>query len=1313
MSRENHLIEYLKRIKSKLKSQEMSVMVGAGFSKNVNNDLYPSWWQLLADMVKHMHGKKFEEEYNHIKQGPRRIDRKTFIENKINMYIDETGPLKVASKYMDLHGYRESIDTYIELRTPYIVTVDNQKYLRHFVGETTKDMLLSDEDLSAHRKLVNLPWNNIYTTNYDNLLEKCIDENIEKEILAQIDALENALNALEEKTVENNKERDLLERKVNESQKEEESDKIILRGSDSVIESSTALPVANSSKNNAAQQSDRLKLLSLESEIGFSSRQVLQKEKELGRLKSLLKSCPSVVIRSSQLALKRTRNVIKLHGSRRTEESSTFGFDDDARKQYIITQDDFDTYPTKHEAFTQLMRISLLQESFCLVGFSGVDPNFLAWIGWVRDVLFKDREKDNSNGEEKIYLISPSKRAAKGEPDYGKSTFYENQRIASIPLLEDICIDFLERETGKKLSDRSSKKGVLNLLFDYLQSETFMPSPELAVEVSHRAKFNQLCESLPRFTTDVAKDGLDKVIEGLSSLEQLKKYNRFPSIVFSYDFRRQTFLDQTDVYLDLIQDDPSKLRIFLPAVSFFLQVQLYPQSILFYDKLKIVEKLAGLSKDISQALYGEFLLLSLKDAIWYDNEQSIKKIERELLEIADIHIKQERCYLMALNALLRLKFDELDEQLNQWDAREHWIIKKAGLLSHFDVGKAKGLLLQDEVEIIQERLYELELNRYLEYSLLKDDSQNNDRYKYLKESGLHTIQSSLDYLVNEIKEKPGKILPYGEGKHTISNGISLSHTDKDLQSIQLVGLMLDSGYPFSMYDSAFSSAQKVYQALVNTLKYRWLPVIQSTLQFSDVKFIKRMAQDFILINHGQEAYEKVCNYMQTAYFNSKTPYRYKENMIVYLTELINIVHAEKWDAFFILMWIENLERIGEKSHRRSAWNEYLYKALPLIQRASTIAKVVSDCLDLNYNRNDFDAVVQYLYHLASNPLVKTNAESIRILTGNEFIKVIGSLTESPENLFLLGNTESLLSAAEKELIYEQLQSLDFEKVKNVRFWRVVLYFTKGDREILFKIKNAILKSDSLWNAGFTENGASRGDFIGLRFLKPSEKYPGIEWNADEVIRIYSSLLEVLKKINKFLAKRDDRDFFGDVLEEMLFFIKQESSILCNIAGFDSTLENVTATLNKQREFDNPLTGLISGEQNKVLWSLDEIVAKIEDFEHWTSSKVYMDTLVNKILLQKVPTIEACLDTLSYLVTEYKERSEFKPYSRALVAILTQYKNYPLDNGDHAYIEERLVKIALVLDNWGEKDNIVRHYLELLESSRFNNVAYTLAAKLTN
>ncbi|WP_161782792.1 SIR2 family protein [Pandoraea sp. E26] len=67
--------------------------------------------------------------------------------------------------------------------------------------------------------------------------------------------------------------------------------------------------------------------------------------------------------------------IVKLHGSLRTGS------------RLIVTEEDYRSYPTKFAPFVNTVQQSMLENVFCLVGFSGDDPNFLAWTGWVRDRL--------------------------------------------------------------------------------------------------------------------------------------------------------------------------------------------------------------------------------------------------------------------------------------------------------------------------------------------------------------------------------------------------------------------------------------------------------------------------------------------------------------------------------------------------------------------------------------------------------------------------------------------------------------------------------------------------------------------------------------------------------------------------------------------------------------------------------------------------------------------------------------------------------------------------------------------------------------
>lgn len=63
---------------------------------------------------------------------------------------------------------------------------------------------------------------------------------------------------------------------------------------------------------------------------------------------------------------------------------------------FIITEEDFRTYPRVFAPFVNMAQQIMMENTMVLLGFSGDDPNFLFWSGWVRDNL--------GSGAPNIYL---------------------------------------------------------------------------------------------------------------------------------------------------------------------------------------------------------------------------------------------------------------------------------------------------------------------------------------------------------------------------------------------------------------------------------------------------------------------------------------------------------------------------------------------------------------------------------------------------------------------------------------------------------------------------------------------------------------------------------------------------------------------------------------------------------------------------------------------------------------------------------------------------------------------------------------------
>ena len=83
----------------------------------------------------------------------------------------------------------------------------------------------------------------------------------------------------------------------------------------------------------------------------------------------------SVVTSVEEIPMANRPRIVKLHGS--------FA----AQFPLIVTEEDYRTYPMKFAPFVNTVQQAMMETVLLLIGFSGDDPNFLNWSGWVRDNL--------------------------------------------------------------------------------------------------------------------------------------------------------------------------------------------------------------------------------------------------------------------------------------------------------------------------------------------------------------------------------------------------------------------------------------------------------------------------------------------------------------------------------------------------------------------------------------------------------------------------------------------------------------------------------------------------------------------------------------------------------------------------------------------------------------------------------------------------------------------------------------------------------------------------------------------------------------
>ena len=87
--------------------------------------------------------------------------------------------------------------------------------------------------------------------------------------------------------------------------------------------------------------------------------------------------------------------IIKLHGSFPSQ------------RPFIVTEEHYRRFPRDAAPFVNVVQQSLMENALVLLGFSGEDPNFLQWIGWVRDHLGESAPRPYLCG---VHDLSDSRR---------------------------------------------------------------------------------------------------------------------------------------------------------------------------------------------------------------------------------------------------------------------------------------------------------------------------------------------------------------------------------------------------------------------------------------------------------------------------------------------------------------------------------------------------------------------------------------------------------------------------------------------------------------------------------------------------------------------------------------------------------------------------------------------------------------------------------------------------------------------------------------------------------------------------------------
>lgn len=127
--------------------------------------------------------------------------------------------------------------------------------------------------------------------------------------------------------------------------------------------------------------------------------------------KELISRKYNLISRCQDLAHVNSPRLIKLHGTLHSQAMPL-----------IITEEDYRRYQNDQALFVNTVQQAIVTTNLCLIGFSGTDPNFKQWTGWVRDILKDDCPQ--------IYLINKWDE----EPSISEQDRYEDFHIKMLDL---------------------------------------------------------------------------------------------------------------------------------------------------------------------------------------------------------------------------------------------------------------------------------------------------------------------------------------------------------------------------------------------------------------------------------------------------------------------------------------------------------------------------------------------------------------------------------------------------------------------------------------------------------------------------------------------------------------------------------------------------------------------------------------------------------------------------------------------------------------------------------------------------------------
>lgn len=293
----------------------------------------------------------------------------------------------------------------------------------------------------------------------------------------------------------------------------------------------------------------------------------------------------NIVTNKETLLYSSSPRIVKLHGSFPNI------------RPFIITEEDYRTYPDRFPEFVNTVRQALIENLFCLIGFSGDDPNFKNWYGWLRDVMGQQIAP--------VYLITYDTHLHDAKRKLFAGQKIEILNLGELPFVDNIqdgfefLFQYLECQENSTVWDGKIKTSLLSVVD---KDSLLKITNEMA---SVRRKYPGWLALPSRY--DLSFDDVAKDIVGFN-LSKVQGVDDADKIRFLYELCWRQNISNTPIGIDWYVDMLARMPLISESYHeelLQMVIELKLTLLRYYRKHGLLEEFQSLVSEL-EALHGAF-----------------------------------------------------------------------------------------------------------------------------------------------------------------------------------------------------------------------------------------------------------------------------------------------------------------------------------------------------------------------------------------------------------------------------------------------------------------------------------------------------------------------------------------------------------------------------------------------------------------------------------------------------------------------------------------------------------------------------------